>query len=259
MNRIYSLLLYTALFMGVSPSPSLAQQSNASFQLDGRLVLNSYEAMVEQHLLGVLNGLKALAATREAMSGDWERLKPPLQQFSRSVTTNVAIWYARQDGSYFTVEKGLTNQNIKDRHYFSELMHGKDVNGVLVVSRSTGKRSVVVATPVVRNGQVAGVLGASISAAKLATLVNDELDLTNDIIFYALDTNGMTALHKETDLIFQFPSDIGDASLKSAVQQMLSEPEGIVQYTFRGEDRAVVYKTSNITGWVFALGITHAP
>ena len=259
MNRMYALFLCTAVLLGLTPSPLSAQQSNASFRLDGRLVLNSYEAMVEQHLLGVLNGLKALAATREAMTGDWERLKPPLQQFSRSITTNVAIWFARPDGSYFTVEKDLTSQNIKDRHYFSELMRGKDVNGVLVVSRSTGKRSVVVAAPIVKDGQVTGVLGASISATKLATLVNEELDLPDDVIFYALDADGLTALHKETDLIFQFPSDIGDASLKSAVQKMLTGTEGTVQYTFRGADRAVVYKTSNITGWVFALGITHAP
>jgi len=259
MNRIYSLVLCTALSMGLSPSLSLAQQSNASFQLDGRLVLNSYEAMVEQHLTGVLNGLKALAATQDAMSGDWDRLKPPLEQFSRGVTTNVAIWFARPDGSYFTVEKDLTTRNIKDRHYFSELMQGKDVNGVLVISRSTGKRSVVVATPIVKDGRVSGVLGASISATKLAKLVNVEINIPDDVIFYALDANGLTALHKESSLIFQFPSDIGDASLKSAVQKMLSMPEGTVRYTFRGADRTVVFKKSKITGWVFALGVTHTP
>ena len=138
-------------------------------------------------------------------------------------------------------------------------MQGRDVNGVLVVSRSTGIRSVVVATPIVKDGQVTGVLGASVSATKLAKLVNDEINPPDDVVFYALDTHGKTALHKDTSLIFQFPSDIGDASLKSAVQKMLSEPEGTVRYTFRGADRAVVFKTSNITGWVFALGITHAP
>ncbi|MEJ2761885.1 MAG: cache domain-containing protein [Gammaproteobacteria bacterium] len=257
MNRTFSLVLCTALIVGLAPSPALARGSNESFRLDGQLVLNSYEAMVEQHLVGVLNGLKALAATEEAMSGNWNRLKPPLKQFSRSVTTNAAIWFARPDGSYFTVEKGLTNQNIKDRDYFSELMQGRDVNGVLVVSRSTGKRVTVIATPIVKGGKVTGVLGASISATKLAKLVDDEINPPDDVIFYALDTHGLTALHKETSLIFQFPSDIGDQSLKSAVQKMLSEPKGTVHYTFRGMDRVVVFKRSNITGWVFALGITH--
>jgi hypothetical protein len=259
MNRTFSVLLCAALLLGFSPSPSLAQETNASFRLDGRLVLNSCQAMVEQHLTGVLNGLKALAATRDAMSGNWDRLKPPMQQFSRSVTTNAAIWFARPDGSYFTVEKDLTSQNIKDRHYFSDLMQGSDVNGVLVVSRSTGKRSIVVATPIVKAGHVTGVLGASISAKKLAKLVNDEINIPDNVIFYALDANGLTALHKESSLIFQFPSDIGDESLKSAVQKMLSEPEGTVRYTFRGAGRTVAFKKSSITGWVFALGVTHSP
>jgi len=244
--------------MGIIPSLSFAEGSNESFRLDGRLVLNSYEAMVEQHLIGVLNGLKALAVTEEAMSGNWERLKPSLEQFSKSVTTNAAIWFARPDGSYFTVEKGLTNQNIMDRDYFSELMHGRDVNGTLVVSRSTGKRVTVVAAPIIKGGKVTGVLGASVSATKLAKLVDDEINPPDDVIFYALDAHGLTALHKDTSLIFQFPSDIGDESLKSAVLKMLSEPEGTVRYTFRGMDRVVVFKKSNITGWIFVLGITHA-
>ncbi|MEJ2366437.1 MAG: hypothetical protein P8017_17515, partial [Deltaproteobacteria bacterium] len=62
MNRTFSLVLCTALIVGLAPSPALARGSNESFRLDGQLVLNSYEAMVEQHLVGVLNGLKALAA-----------------------------------------------------------------------------------------------------------------------------------------------------------------------------------------------------
>lgn len=258
MNRTFFWLLCTALLTGLSPSPSLAQGSNEAFRLDGRLVLNSYEAMVEQHLVGVLNGLKALAATQDAKSGNWDRLKSPLDQYSKCVTTNAAVWFARPDGSYFTVEKGLTHQNIKDRDYFSALMQGKDVNGVLVVSRSTGKRVSVVATPVIKDGEITGVLGVSVSATKLAKLVDDEINPPDDVIFYALDAHGLTALHKKSSLIFQFPSDIGDKSLKSAVQKMLSEPEGTVRYTFRGMDRVVVFKKSNITGWVFALGITHA-
>ena len=260
MKRMFSSVFCAFLLMGLSPSISLAEGSNETFQVDARLVLNSCEGMVEQHLTGVLDGLKVLAATEDGKSGSWKRIKPPLAQFSSSVTTNAAIWYARRDGSYFTVEKGLTRQNIKDREYFSSmLMQGKDVLGTLVVSRSTGQRVAVVATPITRRGKVTGVLGASISMTKLAKLVTDQMQLPSHVIFYALDANGLTALHKESSLIFQFPSDIGDQSLKSAVKKMLSEPEGIVRYTWQGEPREVMFKKSKVTGWVFALGISHGP
>jgi len=39
---------------------------------------------------------------------------------------------------------------------------------------------------------------------------------------------------------------------------MLSEPEGVVHYTFRGTRRTTVFRRSARTGRVFALGILEA-
>jgi len=75
------------------------------------------------------------------------------------------------------------------------------------------------------------------------------------VIFYALDAQGRTALHSEESLMFQFPSDIGDDSLKAAVRTMLTEPAGTQRYTFRGSHRTVIFEKSPATGWVFALGM----
>ena len=258
MGRTFALLLCAALLMGSSPSRLSAQPLDKTFDLEAGLVLRAYEAMVEEHLIGVVNGLKAIAATQEGLSGDWKRLRGPLAQFGKAVATSAAVWFARPDGSYFTVDKGLSSRNLKDRPYFPGLMLGNDVDGTLIESRSTGARAIVVATPIVKDGHVIGALGVSLSAAKLAIVVNDKIRFPDDVVFYALDTQGQTALHKDTSLIFQFPSDIGDKSLKSAVKEMLSAPEGAVRYTFRGMHRTVIFKASKVTRWVFALGATHA-
>lgn len=221
-------------------------------------MLSAYAGLVDQHLLGVPNGLKALAATQDAKSGDWERLRIPLQQFGNSVPTQVAVWFAEPGGAHFTVERGRAARTLSDRDYFPNLMRGEDVIGSLVISKSTGARSVIVAAPIVKDGHVIGAVGASISATALAKRVGDSIQLPDAVVFYALDRHGLTALHKETDLIFQFPSDLGDESLKSAVRKMLSQPQGTVQYTFRGTRRSVLFTESKSTGWVFALGIIRA-
>jgi hypothetical protein len=258
MIKKIAFLVCAALLLCVSPGKSFADGANGAFNMDARVGLNAFRGLVEEHLAGVLNGLRALAATQDVMSGDWQRVKGPLGQFSKDAPNDAAMWFARPDGSYFTVAADLTSQNLKDREYFPSLMAGKDVNNSLVISKSTGERSVIIATPVIKDEQVVGALGASISVDKLAKLIDDKLLLPKDVIFYALDAHGQAALHREKSLMFQFPSDIGDDSLKAAVRKMLTEPEGVDRYTFKGTQRTVIFEKSPATGWVFAFGLSRA-
>ena len=92
LTKRIALLLCVALVQVPSASVCAAQASRDSIELDGRLALRGYEAMVEAHLGGVLNALKALAATQEAASGDWQRLKPMLAAYARGVSSAAAVW-----------------------------------------------------------------------------------------------------------------------------------------------------------------------
>ena len=186
-----------------------------------------------------------------------DRIKGPLGQFSGDLPNDAVMWFAKADGSYSTVEKGLTDKNLKDRDYFPVLMAGKDVNDALVVSKTTGISTVVVATPVMKDGKVVGALGVSISLEKLAKLVDDTLDLPSDIVFYALNQKGQTALHKDTAKLILFPTNLGEDTLKKAVEEMLSKPEGVESYDFKGAHKTAIFKKSKVTGWVFVLGAEH--
>lgn len=250
-----------ALVLSAGVALLFASPATAAEEVTGELpvVLDAARGLVEEHLQGVLNGLQALAVTQDVTSGDWERIRVPLNALGAGVSTRAAMWYARPDGSYLTVEKGKMGATLSDRDYFPALMKGEHVLGSLVVSKSTGERSVVVATPVLKGAKVVGALGATLSAPKLAKLVDDQLALPEGVIFYALDQKGLTALHRETPLIFQYPSDVGDPSLKDAVRQMLAEPKGTVHYTFRGARRNVLFQRSDRTGWVFAVGRVTEP
>lgn len=84
------------------------------------------------------------------------------------------------------------------------------------------------------------------------------MELPQEVVFYALDDRGWTALHGETALMFEFPSEMGSESLRHAVQQMLSKPDGTVQYTFRGVQQTAIFEQSKATGWVFVLGFARA-
>ena len=219
-----------------------------------RLLLDSFAALGEGHIEHVLSGLKILSVTEEARSGEWEKMRSLMAVFEGLGIKVACVWFARPDGSYYTVEKGLTGENLRDRSYFPGLMAGNDVTGDLVLSKSTGKRSAIVAVPVKKEGKVIGALGASLDVEKISKMIDEKTGLPASMFFYALTQKGQTSLHRSSALLFAYPSDMGSKSLTKTVTQMLAEPEGVVAYDFYGL-RTVVFKRASFTGWVYALGI----
>ena len=234
-----------------------AEGRGRDFTLDAGVTLDAYRATVEARLEGVLTATRTLAATEEARSGDWARIRGPLATLAASVPEHAAAWFARPDGSYFTMDKGPADETLHDRAYFPALLAGRDIVGALVVSKSTRKRSLIVASPVLTDGKVSGAVGVSIDAVKLAASLGQAIRFPADVVFYAIDEQGQTALHRAGDLIFVFPSDVGSATLSDAVKTMLSRPEGVVNYRYSGSDKTALFQHSHLTGWVFVLGKSH--
>jgi hypothetical protein len=245
------ILLCASLLLLAAPRPLLAEGAD-----EMQATLGAYRGMVEEHLTGVLNTVKALAATEDVQSADWDRMRGALAALAGRTPDAVAVWFAKPDGSYYTVAKGATGLNMSDRSYFPPLMAGKDVNDSLVLGRSTGERQIVVGTPVMQGGRIVGAVGAAISAVKLSTLVDQRMTLPANMAFYALDSQGKTALHRDPALIFQYPADLGDPSLAAAVRKMLAAPEGVVHYSFRGVAKTAHFQKSAVTDWVFAIAVS---
>lgn len=241
--------------LGLAAAPAArARDGPAEFDVAGRLLLRAYQAFVETHLAGVLRSLRALARTSDAQSGQWSRVEPALRELSADSATYATIWYARPDGSYFSLAtNGASGLSLADRPYFADLLAGRDVEGSLVVSRSTGHHSVIVATPVLGGAEVVAALGASIDARLLSELVANATDMPADLTFYALDARGQAAIHRDPGLTAVFPSDLGDPSLTVAVAHMLARRRGVVRYDFAGTHRTALFETSEATGWRFVL------
>lgn len=248
------------LFFLVLPLPAVSAEEMSPAQDQGvnianlRLLLNSFAALGEGHIENVLSGLKIISVTEEVQSGEWENMRGVLAEFGRSRIKAAAAWFVRPDGSFYTVEKGLTDQNLRDREYFPRLMAGEEITGDLVISKTTGKRTAVVAVPIKKNGKIIGALGTSLAVADISRMLDEKMGLPENMIFYALDQKGQTSLHRISALLFGYPSDMGSKSLAKTVGEMLSKPEGTVTYDFYGE-RLVVFKKFPLTGWVFVIGI----
>ena len=245
------------LIAASAPGLSPVEAAESEFSLDARVALEAFRATVDGRLQGVLMTTRLLAATDEARSGDWARIRDPLGVLATNLPEQAAVWYATADGSLFTVAKGATGETLRERAYFPSLLAGHDVVGSLVISKSTDKRAVIVASPVVLEGKVAGAVGVSLDAAMLAASIDRAVRFPPDVVFYTLDDRGQTALHRAGELIFAFPSDVGSATLSDAVKVMLSQPEGVVRYQYGGNDRTALFTKSPLTGWTYVLGKAH--
>lgn len=233
---------------------SFSLQSSPSFSSDARVALSTYRGMVEEHTAGVLHGLRLIAASNEAKSGKWEQCEPLLKQLSADVTTDATAWFVLPDGNYFATEaEGLAEQNLKDRHYFPILMSGKEVLGDLVISKSTGHRSVIIAVPVSANGKVVGGVGVSLRVRLLSGLVDTHMPLPESSYFYALEKDTRIVLHRKAERMFKTPSDVGDEALGEEFKKVLTQDSGTFDYTLHGKKMTAIFEKSPSLGWYFFI------
>ena len=224
--------------------------------IDGRVSLSSLVALVEGHIGSMMLTMDVLAMTDEVKSANWDSMVTILEKFNESESPTVPslAWFALPDGSYYAVGIGLTDKNIADRPYFPKVMAGESVLGDLVISRATGKKAMVAVVPVQNQGEIIGALGTSIYLDRFSEILVEELTLPEDMVFYALNEEGYTALHSDTQYLLEEPDKMRSETLAAAVKEMMSSEEGKVTYQFEGFTKTVLFRKSPLTGWRVALG-----
>lgn len=230
--------------------------AKSAFTVDGQVALHSFMALGDAHLQKLADVLQILATTDDVRTGDWERVRGPLTGVAPMLVPAV-LWFAQPNGTYWTVQQEGVAGNLSDRPYFPRLLAGDTVLGDLVVSRSTHRNTAVVAVPVRRaDRSIAGMLGASVHLDSLGEILRTEMGgLGGGLLFFAVDSTPMGAIHSDPAMIFTEPMKLGDEGMRKAFTEMLSRREGTVTYTFRGRPRTMLYRKSPVTGWWYAVGL----
>ncbi len=226
---------------------------SGTMDVPGAIALSSVIAYTDLRLESIDRVLEALATTEEVRSGEWERIMPLLADAEQKDPA-ARLWYSRPNGTYYTTVDGLAASNLMSRPYFPTVLAGNVSIGTVVVSHSTGKSTAIVAVPVMEQGAVTGVLGASVYLDEFSVAIRESLDLRDPIFFFALDRQGMYALNSREERISQNSTEQDTTSATEAMERILSEDEGTVAYTSEGEQRQVIFGSSPLTGWRFALG-----
>ena len=243
------------LTMFLMPATSFGQSSQGT---DTQSLLSAFVSYTDLRIKSVQQSLEILASTSEVKSLKWEKMRDLLSGYQNSDEALI-VWFVLPDGVYYTVDRGLMNFKLRDRSYFPDIMAGKKVVGSLVVSKSTGRRSAVIAIPLKQGDKVVGAVGASLFLDKLSDQIVSALSLRKDAVFFALAPNGLTALHNKNDRHFLDPRELGSETLKKAANEMLSRTHGEVTYQFDNVWKKAIFRTSGLTQWKFAIAFSDVP
>ncbi len=223
-------------------------------RVDANVALSSLMALSDGYLTKLADSLAIVGATDAARAGDWNRIRPLLQEVEQR-NIDAVVWFARPDGTYWTLEHGKEDTRLTDRPYFSRLVAGERVIGDLVVSKSTNKSVAIVAVPIRSpDGKFLGALGASVYLDRLSARISREMGLGKRMIFYAFDAEPLLGIVWDPTLIFADPRTLSP-EVARAFEDMLKTRSGVERYSFRGKQREVMFRKSDVTGWWYAFGI----
>jgi hypothetical protein len=257
-QRFFLPVIFFVLVMLVLGIAQSSVEAASYSRQDAQSLLSAFMSYADLRILSVQQSLEILASTTEVRSGKWGNMEDLLRSYQQS-DEGLVVWYVRPDGTYYTGDKGLIDKTLSDRSYFPDLISGKKITGALVISKSTGQRSAVIAVPVKKDGKVVGAVGTSLFLDKLSVQIDVALDLPPDVTFFALAPNGLTTLNRKTDLHFLDPREVGSETLKKAANEMLSETAGKTTYKFDNVTKHALYRTSALTQWKFAIAFSTAP
>ncbi|UPT78542.1 hypothetical protein MN086_05180 [Sulfurovum sp. XGS-02] len=215
-----------------------------------KTTLNAASNYLDTVLMNTLTSLELITSTPEAKKGDWKGIKRYLKQL-KGLTPGV-YFYALPDGNYYSVTLDYTNLNLSNRGYFKSLFAGTLVMGFPIYSRSSGKKSVLMAAPIIAtDGKVIGALGASVFLDELHDKLNREFALPDEYTWFVLNSEGMVMLDNDSDFIFMNALKQGSESLHDAVSEALKMQSGPVQYQLDSLRHGYYQKLSNMDWWMF--------
>lgn len=212
---------------------------------DLNTTLNGAANHLDSIFTNALTSLELIAAGPEAKSADWKKIKARLEK----ITPNLpgVYFFVLPDGNYYTVTKDYTKLNLSDRAYFKSLFAGNQVKGYPIYSRSSGKKSAVVAVPIMVDKRVIGALGTSIFLDDLYTQLDRDFAISKNYTWFVLDNKGDTMLDQNNDIVFtNIFMRVNKTMQETLSQALTTKKSGTIQYDQKGLKYAYYRKLPNM-------------
>lgn len=152
---------------------------------------------------------------------------------------------------------GIDGNNYADREYFQMAMQGKNWFSEPLVSKVTGKLTIIIAAPMYRGSEVAGCVYVVPNEEFLNNIVRD-VSISENCLTYILGSSGNVIAHPDMDVVKNGESYTeateGYGSLKEMRKRMLSGASGYENFRFDGDTLIAAYApVDNTNGWSISV------
>ena len=208
--------------------------------------------------------LEELASTDKVQSGDTTLLQPALLSLFQRSGRFDHVFFAAVDGKSIS-DEGTVGQ-YADREYFKKVLQTqKPYISDPLISRTTGKQSVTMTVPVMRTGQLVGVVFGTYSADKLLPVVK-VIKYKDKGYGALLAVNGIYLVHPTRPELNGNMNlrtgEMAEAMKKTLGANAAVDPQlmnGFKQVAEKGERLRVQYKATNGASQIGSLNIISLP
>lgn len=222
-----------------------------SFTIDASSMVDALASYVDAEQFDIQGQLELMAHTPAAQSGDWSAISPMLEKIARRYAGG--WFYIKSDGSYYSLEKGLTKINLSDRPYFEPLFAGQTISGFPVFSRSTGRKSAFFAAPVKSGDRVTGAIAGSVFLDAWYKRIEASVGLPSNYFWRVVNTDGVLMLDEQIHLVLENVSDRGSPSRRTAMEMIKSVRDGVTSYEDGGVERRIAFRRMSGVPWTLIL------
>lgn len=192
--------------------------------------------------------MEAIANSPILVSGDRSAIISYLLTESKRMTLYSSFWVSDPQGVWYS--PAGTSGSISERSYFKELLAtGKTVISDPLIGKADGKMAIVVAVPIMNNGQLVGILGGNVKIDELIEVVKSiQIGQTGYATLYQFD--GTVVADKDENKILKYNAlqDEGSA-LAGIIKKIQNEEAGIQAITENNRDEYVAYSALPGVKW----------
>lgn len=205
-----------------------------------------------------LNVLGEVTRRDEIISMNWTEQKESLKnEVERLQYEDMAVISPNGNANY--VLSGDTI-DLSEREYFQKALNGEANVSDVLISKATNAASIIYASPIIRDGNVVGVLMGRRNGTALND-ITDELGIGEKGYAFVVGANGTLFAHPNRDYVMNqvnvFEQIESNGPLKAfglELKKLGTGKEGILRYSYDGEKRLTAMAPIPGTTWTLAIG-----
>ncbi|MGQ9472763.1 MAG: methyl-accepting chemotaxis protein, partial [Candidatus Caldatribacteriaceae bacterium] len=255
-------LLLWFMVLSIVPLVALTYYAITSFQRNimeenqkqALTIAKSTASAIEAWIQEKMGRLERIAQLEELKNLDSQTIVPLLKIFHRTDPQSEMYFFALENGDAWT---SLDSQaNVGDRAYFQKAKTtGKPQVSEMLVSKATGNKIVVIAYPLIQEGQFRGIIGITADTKTLKELVSS-VRLGKTGYGYLVDSQGFIAAHPDESLILKSKiTETSSQELNTLGQKMLQGETGFQEITVENQKLLLAYSPIPSSRWTVVANV----